>query len=79
MLWCCSRYLSVVEDERTSSEKPIQYHVLVANMLEAILFLSQLAIVKYAAHTADPVTDRNVSADSATKYAAIASSSMVCH
>lgn len=63
----------------TSSGKPIQHHVLVAELLGAILLPYQLAIVKCAAHTngTDPVTRGNAMADSAAKQAAASSSSMV--
>lgn len=63
----------------TSSGKPIQHHTLVADLLEAILLPSQLAILKCAAHTdgSDPVSCGNALADTAAKQAAISSPSMV--
>lgn len=56
----------------TSAEKPIAHHILVDNLLQAILLPTQIAVCKCQAYTNadDPVSLGNNIADAAAKAAA---------
>lgn len=61
-----------------SSVKMLQHHILVNDLLEAILHWSKLAIRKWSAHIwNDPVSQENVMADFVLQQATVSSSSMV--